>query len=195
MTLFSLWEGRLLLWIQNILRWEPVNPVWVVITDLGEKGIFWIALALILIGIPKKRNTGHAALLSIIFGFICGNLILKNLVARVRPYEVIEGLTILIEKQPDWSFPSGHAIVSFSFAFVIFRQLPKKIGLPTMLLAALVAYSRLYLGVHYLTDILGGIAVAYLASILAEWIEKKLAAWWIQRRKAEKTEENSSVTK
>jgi len=189
----SLREGELLLWIQNYLRWEPMNRVWVGITALGEKGIFWITLALILICIQKRRNTGHMALISIIIGFICGNLILKNLAIRIRPYEVVSGLTILIEKQPDWSFPSGHTIVSFSFAFVILRHLPKRIGIPTVILAALVAFSRLYLGVHYPSDILGGIIVAYLSSLIAEKIEKKIALKW-EKTKI-KTEGKESITK
>ena len=97
----------------------------------------------------------------------------KNLVARTRPYEVVEGLVPLISKPTDYSFPSGHTCASFACTLVLYRILPKKYGVPAVLLAALIAFSRLYVGVHYPTDVLGGLAVGIFSSCLVLWIGKK----------------------
>lgn len=81
---------------------------------------------------------------------------LKNLIRRVRPYEVISGLTALIEKQHDFSFPSGHTASSFAVAIILYQELPKKYGCIAIVLAILIAFSRLYLGVHYPSDVIAG---------------------------------------
>jgi len=171
----SLWEADLLLWIQEHCRAEVLNPIWEGITHLGDAGIFWIFIALLLTALPKTRKTGHIALFSIIIGFLSCNILLKNLAARIRPYDLTDKLIILITKPTDYSFPSGHTMVSFACGLVIYRFLPKKFGIPALILATLVAFSRLYFGVHYPTDILGGFIVAYLAGLLAAWLEKKLS--------------------
>ena len=117
----------------------------------------------------KDKKTGYAAVLSLIFGVIVTNLLLKNIVARPRPFAEIEALIPLIAKPTDFSFPSGHTTASFAVALVMLRMLPKKIGIPAVVLAALVAFSRLYLGVHYPTDVLAGFVVALVGSSLAVW--------------------------
>lgn len=93
----------------------------------------------------------------------------QNIVARPRPFAEIEALIPLIAKPTDFSFPSGHTTASFAVALVMLRMLPKKIGIPAVVLAALVAFSRLYLGVHYPTDVLTGFVVALVGSSLAVW--------------------------
>ena len=90
--------------------------------------------------------------------------------ALVHNLAEIEALIPLIAKPTDFSFPSGHTTASFAVALVMFRMLPKKIGIPAVVLAALVAFSRLYLGVHYPTDVLVGFVVALVGSLLAVWI-------------------------
>ena len=114
----------------------------------------------------KNRLCGSFVL---IFGVIVTNLLLKNIVARPRPFAEIEALIPLIAKPTDFSFPSGHTTASFAVALVMLRMLPKKIGIPAVVLAALVAFSRLYLGVHYPTDVLAGFVVALVGSSLAVW--------------------------
>ena len=101
------------------------------------------------------------------------NLLLKNLVARPRPFAEIEALIPLIAKPTDFSFPSGHTTASFAVALVMVRMLPKKIGVPAVAVATLVAFSRLYLGVHYPTDVLVGLLVAAIGSSLSVWFMRK----------------------
>lgn len=160
----------ILLYIQEHIRKEWMNGFWRVITFLGEGGWFWILLAIILLIGKKTRRAGAAAALALIIGTLIANVCLKNMVARVRPYDTYSALIPLISKQKDWSFPSGHTCASFASAFVYIRLLPKKYGILTMILACLIAFSRLYLGVHYPTDVLAGIVIGWLASVIAIWL-------------------------
>ena len=162
-------DGEILLQIQQHLRTDMLTPLMKFVTFLGNGGWFWILCAVVLLAIPKTRKTGYAAVLSLIFGVIVTNLLLKNIVARPRPFAEIEALIPLIAKPTDFSFPSGHTTASFAVALVMLRMLPKKIGIPAVVLAALVAFSRLYLGVHYPTDVLAGFVVALVGSSLAVW--------------------------
>ena len=162
-------DGEILLQIQQHLRTDMLTPLMKFVTFLGNGGWFWILCAVVLLAVPKTRKTGYAAVLSLIFGVIVTNLLLKNIVARPRPFAEIEALIPLIAKPTDFSFPSGHTTASFAVALVMLRMLPKKIGIPAVVLAALVAFSRLYLGVHYPTDVLTGFVVALVGSSLAVW--------------------------
>ena len=163
-------DGEILLQIQQHLRTDMLTPFMKSVTFLGNGGWFWILCAVVLLAIPKTRKTGYAAVLSLIFGVIVTNLLLKNIVARPRPFAEIEALIPLIAKPTDFSFPSGHTTASFAVALVMLRMLPKKIGIPAVVLAALVAFSRLYLGVHYPTDVLAGFVIALVGSTLSVWI-------------------------
>lgn len=152
------------------------------ITVLGNAGIFWIALAVVLL-IPKKtRKAGVAMAIALILGLIFCNITLKPLVARVRPYDVRGILPYLIEVQHDFSFPSGHTTASFEGAAVVFFY-NKKWGAAALVLASLIAFSRMYLYVHYPTDILGGVVLG----VLFAWVGCKTAdAIWkaVESRRA-----------
>ena len=163
-------DGEILLLIQRYLRMDMLTPFMKSVTFLGNGGWFWILCAVVLLAVPKTRKTGYAAVLSLIFGVIVTNLLLKNIVARPRPFAEIEALIPLIAKPTDFSFPSGHTTASFAVALVMLRMLPKKFGIPAVVLAALVAFSRLYLGVHYPTDVLTGFVIALVGSMLSVWI-------------------------
>ena len=115
---------------------------------------------------------------------LVNNMILKNLVARTRPYEVIEGLTYIVMRPTDFSFPSGHAGCSFAVACIMFRRLPRRYGIPALVLAILISLSRLYVGVHYPSDVLFGVISGILISYGAEMLVSRL---W-KRRYIEETE-------
>ena len=160
-------DGEILLLIQQYLRTDMLTPFMKSVTFLGNGGWFWILCAVVLLAVPKTRKTGYAAALSLIFGAIVTNLLLKNIVARPRPFAEIAALIPMITKPKDFSFPSGHTTASFAVALVMLRMLPKKFGIPAV---ALVAFSRLYLGVHYPTDVLAGFVIALVGSTLSVWI-------------------------
>ena len=146
-------EANVLLWVQENLRSDTLTPIVKFITTLGNAGILWIILSALFLCFKKTRKTGLMTSLSLILDLLSVNVLIKNLAARTRPYEVIEGLTSLIGPQSDFSFPSGHTAASFAFATVILLTAPKKYSVPTLILATLIALSRIYLGVHYPTDI------------------------------------------
>lgn len=123
-------DGEILLLIQRYLRTDMLTPFMKSVTFLGNGGWFWILCAVVLLAVPKTRKTGYAAALSLIFGAIVTNLLLKNIVARPRPFAEIEALIPMITKPKDFSFPSGHTTASFAVALVMLRMLPKKFGNP-----------------------------------------------------------------
>lgn len=160
-------DTGILLFIQEHIRNEAFHSFWRAITFLGAAGWFWLALAVILLIPQRTRKAGFTALLSMGIGALLTNVFLKNAVSRIRPYDAVEAIVPLVEKLSDYSFPSGHTCASFASAFVYYRLLPRKYGVMTMVLAVLIAFSRLYLGVHYPTDVLGGFLIGVLSSILA----------------------------
>lgn len=175
------WDGDLLLWVQEHLRFEALTPFMKAVTILGIAGCFWLALTLVLSFIPKTRRAAFASALAMVFVAITCNLITKNLVARTRPYEVVEGLTRLIGPQVDYSFPSGHTAISFGSAIALFFYLDRKFGIGLLALATLIAWTRLYLGVHYPTDVLGGMAFGIVMGILGHLAADRL--WPVLARK------------
>ena len=148
------------------LRFDFLDGLMVAITTLGNGGAVWIVIGLIMLLFKKYRRAGAALLLGLLFGLVCGNLVIKNLVARVRPCAINTAIELLIPFPSEYSFPSGHTLSSFIGATCIFLR-DKRLGVPAYLLASLIAFSRLYLYVHFPSDIIGGallgLALAYLA--------------------------------
>ena len=171
-------DSSILLWIQDNLRSDVVTPVMKVITHLGDKGILWILITLALLAFRKTRRLGIMCGLAMTIGLVVTNLVIKNWVARVRPYEVIPGLNCIVGLADDFSFPSGHTTNSLACGWVLFRRAPKKWWRVTALvMAILISLSRLYVGIHYPTDVLGGAVIgigsACISMALFPKIEKR----------------------
>lgn len=171
-------EASIILWIQENLR-GPLDSVVEFITHLGDDGILWIAMGIVLLFFKKTRPIGFTVLISLLFDFLIINVGLKGLVARPRPFVVNELIEPLVgDVSPYRSFPSGHSGGSFAAMFALYKWVPKKIGIPALVLAAMVALSRLYVGVHYPTDIIGGCIIGFICSVLAylivTWAMKKI---------------------
>ena len=163
-------EGGVLLWIQEALRGPVQDAVVMAFTSLGNSGILFIVAGVILLLFKKTRRVGLAALLALLIGYLITNLTLKPLVARPRPWLDVEGLVHLLGESAYRSFPSGHSTSAFAFAFALLFGAPKKwMKWAAMIVAVLMGLSRLYVGVHYPTDIAGGILVGLLAGWLA-WL-------------------------
>ena len=165
-------EIQILDFLQNF-RTPAGDAVIPLITKLGDKGIIWIILAAVLLLIPKTWRTGVILTAALCVDLILCNGILKNLFARVRPFDVNTSVQLLIPKPADFSFPSGHTAASFSSAAALFFAGEKKLWKPVLALAVVIAFTRLYLYVHYPTDILGGMAVGTAAGYLGFWIITK----------------------
>ena len=167
-------DGGILLWIQDYLRNPVLTPILKVITTLGNGGAIWLLLTLLILLLPKTRKVGCMMAAALLGTLLINNILLKNLVARTRPYEVIEGLTYLVRRPSEYSFPSGHAGSSFAAACVMLRKLPKRYGIPAFVLAVLIALSRLYVGVHYPSDVLFGVISGILISYAAEAVVERI---------------------
>lgn len=176
MEAIQMMEIEWLLFIQEHIRQEYLTVIMKAITFLGDGGWFWIFLGIALMITKKYRKSGMTILIALAIGALITNLALKNIVARMRPYDFETMLIPMIQKPKDYSFPSGHTCASFAAAFTSMKVLPNKASIPIMILACLIACSRMYLGVHYPTDILGGILVAFIASYLAVKIQKRRGA-------------------
>ena len=166
MTAFSQLEFRILDWVGNTFHHDFLDAVMPKISFLGNGGWIWILLALLFMIRKSTRKTGLAVTLALLLSFVVANIVLKPLVARARPYIVDPAIALLIPAPTDFSFPSGHAQASFAAATAIYRN-HKWAGTAALLLAAGIAFSRLYLFVHYLSDILGGAVIGYMLGRIA----------------------------
>ena len=137
-------DGQILLWIQEYLRFPALTSVMKDITNLGNAGILWILITIVLLLDKKTRNVGYMSALALIGSLIVDNILLKNLVARTRPYEVVDGLK------------------------------PGKYGVMALIVAVLIAYSRLYVGVHYPSDVLAGVVIGTVLALVSVWLVKKI---------------------
>lgn len=150
-----------------------------IITLLGSGGILWIAIALAFLCFRKSRRSGIALSCGLIGSVLIGNLLIKNLVARARPCWIDDGAKMLIAVPTDYSFPSGHTSASFAAAVVIWH-FNKKAGAAAFVIAALIGFSRMYLYVHFPTDVLvGGIlgaAIGIAAFRLTDYFAERISA-------------------
>lgn len=173
-------EAGILLWIQEHVRAALLTPPMRLFSLLGDKGLFWIALTVLLLCFRRTRRVGAYCAVSMLLTFLVVNCAIKPLVARVRPYDLFPEIQLLVRAEHDFSFPSGHSANSFAVAWILLRMTKRSYGVPAVALAALIALSRLYVGVHYPTDVLAGTAIAILLAELTLRLlpraEKRLAA-------------------
>lgn len=155
-------ELELLDFIQNF-RTPVGDGLMCFVTKLGNGGMIWILLAVALLLVPKTRGSGLALAAALAADAVLCNGIMKNLFARVRPCDVNTAVELLIPRPDDFSFPSGHTAAAFAAVTALAGTGEKKLWKPALLLAVLIACSRMYLYVHYPTDILGGIAVGIVS--------------------------------
>lgn len=176
------WEFSILDALQN-LHTPLFDRIMVFVTSLGNAGWFWIVLGLGLMISKKYRKGGILVLGALIFSALFGNIILKPLVARPRPCWVRDTVQLLIAVPRDYSFPSGHTQASSAAASAL-MQTNKKAGISAYILAALIAFSRLYLYVHFPTDVLAGILIGICCGLLSGWIFGKAG----EKREEKETE-------
>lgn len=160
----------LILYALQHLHNAVLDRVMVGITSLGNAGWIWIALTAVFLILPKYRKCGVRMAIALILDVILCNLVLKPLAARPRPCWIDEQVKLLVAAPKDYSFPSGHSAASFAAAVSIF-VMHKKEGAAALILACLIAFSRLYLFVHFPTDVLAGIAVGFICAFLAAKIQ------------------------
>ena len=154
-------DSALLLEIQDTVRTDFLNALVVPISRAGDIGILWAATCGILLARRKTRRGGALTLCGMTAEYVACELVLKPVIMRPRPYLVIEGLVCLVPPESSASLPSGHAASSFVCAYLLTRSFGKK-GALAYIPASLIALSRAYVGVHYLSDVLAGMALGTL---------------------------------
>ena len=158
------------------------------VTTLGNSGLVFIIAAIIMLLFVKTRKAGAISLIALLFGFLLTNLLLKNVVARLRPYIDTNSDFYFWWKsagsllESGFSFPSGHTCASFACAGVYYKAFPGKWGKAAMVLAVLIALSRLYVGVHYPTDVLAGALVGTFSALAALKLEHALVRYYEERK-------------
>ena len=162
-----------ILYAINNLHNPILDKIMIAITSLGNAGLVWIGIAIFLLCIKKTRKCGFLMLISMLLGLILGNGLLKNLIARDRPCWIDTNMPLLIPNPHDYSFPSGHTLASFEAAIMIFLH-NKKWGSISLGAATLIAFSRLYLFVHFPTDILGGMLLGTAISLAVYYGYEKI---------------------
>ena len=166
-------------WIQAHLKCGFLDFLMPKITLLAEGGIFLILIGLALLLWRSRRLCGAAELTGLTVGLLLCNVLLKNLIARPRPSWIHTGIRLLVANPTDYSFPSGHTLHCFIAAAVLMHY-DKRLGWPMLTIAVLVAFSRLYLYVHFPTDVLAGAALGTLIGLLCAHVFDALSL----RRKA-----------
>lgn len=165
-------ELSILDWIQQNLRGEWLDTIMPVFTQFNDNGEIWIAMAVILFLLKKHRQAGLSVGAGLLVDLMVCNWTMKPLIGRVRPFMVNTAVELLVKAPSSASFPSGHTASSFAVVGALWA-VKHPLWKPAAVVAALMAFSRLYLYVHWPTDILGGIVVGWLCGVLGA----KIAAW------------------
>ena len=159
-------DTNMILFFGDKIQNTFLNPIMIFFTEIGNIGLIWIFISFILIIKKKYRKVGITTIMALIINSILGEGLIKNIIQRPRPFTMINNINLLIPAPTSYSFPSGHTSSSFACAIVIAYYL-KKLLIPSISLAILIAISRLYLQVHYLSDIIGGIILGIISAIIS----------------------------
>ena len=172
-------------WIQSIQN-EIFDALIVGITTLGNGGVVFIALGLLLLFTKKYRKAGLAVIVALLVMLLCNDLFLKEFFARPRPFNLFETdhekyafwakdyvYPELISKPTSFSFPSGHTASAFAAAIALLWH-NRKIGIPVTIFSALMGFSRIYVEVHYCTDVIAGVVSGIICALVAVLIVKYL---------------------
>ncbi len=171
-------ELQILHWLESLHN-PVLDVIMYAITSLGNAGALWIVMALVFVTVLRKKygKSGWSIAIALVLSLIMCNLVMKNVFARVRPFNAdptFENLFGIFDGIDDWSFPSGHTSASFAAAVALFMW-HKKEGTFALILAGLIAFSRLYLTVHYPTDVLASVVLGTLYGVAGYFIVKAVS--------------------
>lgn len=164
-------DAAVMAFIQTHFHNTVTDTVFPIITSLGEAGIGWIVLSLVLLCFKKTRRTGGLVLIAMTVTLLFGELTLKNIICRLRPCNVFTDFPMLIARPTSYSFPSGHTSSSFAAALILTLR-HKKVGWLAYIRQCSSRSPCIFLFVHYPTDVLAGILLGTLAALLTYFAAK-----------------------
>ena len=172
MNAITQFDFSVLNFIQEHFRCAFLDSVMPFITSLGDVGVIWILISVILLFFKKTRKLGIQLLISILFAYVIYQLILKPVIARPRPFMQNPVVELLIKAPKDFSFPSGHTACGFSFVIILFLK-KNKWWFPSLVLASLIGFSRMYLYVHFFTDVICGALCGIIFGAISFYLSEK----------------------
>lgn len=175
-------DEQALVWIAQTLRNSLLDPIMSFYTRLGDAGLLFIALGLVLLLFKSTRKAGFSALCAMLIGLVVVNFTIKPLFARERPWLVIENFVNLVPEKDPNSFPSGHTNAAFAFALALCMTAPKRwMKITAVCMAVVMGLSRLYVGVHFPSDVLVGALIGSLCGLAGAYIVKIVWKRWGSR--------------
>lgn len=165
-------DFSILNFLQDTIRCDFLDIVMLFFSKIGSAGIIWILTGIVLMFFKKHRATGVILLSAMAFGYLVGEIGLKNIICRPRPFTLNPSINLPINPPDGFSFPSGHSCSSFACATVL-MFFNKKFGIPALAVASLIAFSRLYNYVHFPSDVLAGICLGIISAIVVIFIFRK----------------------
>lgn len=169
-------DEQALAWIAEHVRCALLDPFMKLYTQLGNTGMLFIVLGLAMLLWKPTRKAGCSVLCAMLIGLVAVNFTIKPLVSRPRPWLVMEGFVNLVPEHDPNSFPSGHTNAAFAFALAVCMSAPKRwMKITAVCMAAVMGLSRLYVGVHFPSDVLAGAVIGSLCGLLGAWVIEK--AW------------------
>lgn len=158
-------DEQILFFIQEHIKSPALDRIMVYITSLGNAGLFWITITFLLLFMKRYQKCGISLTLTIPISQLLGEKVLKPFIGRLRPFSKFPDVALLIHAPHSLSFPSGHTMVGFACATVLYYY-DRRLGAAGFVIASLIAFSRLYLFVHYPSDVLGGILFGTFTSLI-----------------------------
>lgn len=180
-------DERALVWIAQNVRCALLDPFMKLYTQLGNTGMLFIVLGLLMLLFKPTRKAGVSALCAMLIGLVVVNFTIKPLAARDRPWLVIENFVNLVSEKDPNSFPSGHTNAAFAFALAVCMAAPKRwMKITAVCMAAVMGLSRLYVGVHFPSDVAAGAVIGSLCGLAGAWVVRQ--AWERVQTRAQASE-------
>lgn len=168
-------DEQVLVWIAENIRCALLDPFMKLYTQMGNTGMLFIVLGILMLFFKRTRKAGLSALCAMLIGLIVVNFTIKPLVSRPRPWLVIENFVNLVEEHDPNSFPSGHTNAAFAFALAVCMSAPRRwMKVTAVCMAVVMGLSRLYVGVHFPSDVLMGAVIGSLCGLAGAWVIRKL---------------------
>ena len=167
-------DFSILYWIQDNLRNSFMDFVMPLFSNLQDGGLIWISIAVVMLFFKRTRYCGIAVLFAMGIDTLITEYGIKNIVCRVRPCNLVDDVNMLVEKPTSYSFPSNHSASAFAGAVAVMLTIKKKAWtIPAFVFSGIIAFSRMYVFVHFPSDVFAGILLGSTIAVLVCYLMKK----------------------